>query len=355
MSSNLILSNQEIRKASILSKKNSDHEFINWLKKRKSGVSGIENFLRNRSNSIDNLISSIWVTSNLSEKENICLFAVGGYGRQELHPYSDIDLLILYKGKLNKNIRTAIESFISQLWDLELDLGHSVRSSYEEEKIVSSDLEAFTNLLESRFLLGDQRLESVTKEIIEKKSIWKKEKFLLNKIEEQEQRHRKYDNTEYNLEPNIKSSPGGLRDIHILNWLLLNYSRQNHRLGNLEKILNEAEKRELNKSKLWLWTLRYLLHKEAGREEDRLLLNYQPAIANQLFPKIKNSNSAAEKLMHRYFRSALNISEINTTTLQRLKENLVKPTKSKVALKDKNFKVKTVSYTHLTLPTKRIV
>ena len=340
MSSNLILSNQEIREASILSKKNSDQEFRNWLKKRKSGVSGIENFLRNRSNSIDNLISSIWVTSNLSEKENICLFAVGGYGRQELHPYSDIDLLILYKGKLNKNIRTAIESFISQLWDLELDLGHSVRSSYEEEKIVSSDLEAFTNLLESRFLLGDQRLESVTKQIIEKKSIWKKEKFLLNKIEEQEQRHRKYDNTEYNLEPNIKSSPGGLRDIHILNWLLLNYSRQNHRLRNLKKILNEAEKRELNKSKLWLWTLRYLLHKEAGREEDRLLLNFQLSIANQLFPKIQNSNSAAEKLMHRYFRSALNISEINTTTLQRLKENLVKPTKSKVALKDKNFKVK---------------
>ena len=340
MSSNLILSNQEIRKASIQSKKNSDQEFINWLKKRKSGVSGIENFLRNRSNTIDNLISSIWVTSNLSERENICLFAVGGYGRQELHPYSDIDLLILYKGKLNKNTRTAIESFISQLWDHELDLGHSVRSTYEEEKIVTSDLEAFTNLLESRFLFGDQRLESVTKAIIERKNIWKKEKFLLNKIEEQEQRHKKYDNTEYNLEPNIKSSPGGLRDIHILNWLLLNYSRKNHRLRNLEKILSKAEIKELNKSKLWLWTLRYLLHKEAGREEDRLLLNYQLSIANQLFPKIKNSNSAAEKLMHRYFRSALNISEINTTTVQRFKENLVKPSKSKIVLKDKNFKVK---------------
>jgi len=339
MSSNLILSNQEIRKASILSKKNSDHEFINWLKKRKSGVSGIEQFLRNRSNSIDNLIYSTWVTSNLSEKENICLFAVGGYGRQELHPYSDIDLLILYKGKLNKNTRTSIESFISHLWDLELDLGHSVRSTDEEVKIVTSDLEAFTNLLESRFLLGDQRLESVSKEIIEKKSIWKRDKFLLSKIEEQEQRHRKYDNTEYNLEPNIKSSPGALRDIHILNWLLLNYSRKNHRLRNLEKILNEAERRELKKSKLWLWTLRYLLHKEAGREEDRLLLNYQLSIAKQLFPKIKNSNSAAEKLMHRYFRSALNISEINTTTVQRFKENLVKPTKSKTVLRDKNFKV----------------
>ena len=340
MPSNLILSNQEIRKATLLSKKNSDKEFINWLKKRKSGISGIEQFLRNRSKGIDNLISSIWVDSTLSEKENICLFAVGGYGRQELHPYSDIDLLILYKGKLNKNIRTSVESFISQLWDLELDIGHSVRSCYEEEKIVTSDLQAFTNLLESRFLFGDLRLQPVTKKIIEKKGIWRKDKFLLDKIEEQEQRHKKYDNTEYSLEPNVKSSPGGLRDIHILNWLLLNYSRKNHKLRGIERIISETERRELKKSKLLLWTLRYLLHREAGREEDRLLLNYQPSIANQLFPRIKNSNSAAEKLMHRYFRSALNISEINTTTLKRFKENLVKPTKSKTTIKDKNFKLK---------------
>ena len=308
MPSNLILSKKEIRKASILSKNDSNQEFKKWLKKRKSGVSGIEQFLRDRSNNIDSLIYSIWVTSNLAEKENVCLFAVGGYGRQELHPYSDIDLLILYKGKLNKNIRTSIESFISQLWDLELDLGHSVRNCNEEEKIVASDLQAFTNLLESRFLYGDKRLEPVAKKIIEKKGLWKKNKILLNKKEEQKQRYEKFNNTEYNLEPNIKSSPGGLRDIHILDWLLLNYSRKNHRLRNLEKILSETERRELKKSKLWLWTLRYLLHKEAGREEDRLLLNYQPVIANQLFPKIKNSNSAAEKLMHRYFRSALNIS-----------------------------------------------
>ena len=100
MSSGLILSNQEIRKASILSKNNSEQEFKKWLNKRKSGVSGIELFLRNRSNNTDSLISSTWVTSSLAEKENVCLFAVGGYGRQELHPYSDIDLLILYKDVL---------------------------------------------------------------------------------------------------------------------------------------------------------------------------------------------------------------------------------------------------------------
>ena len=275
MSSNLILSTQKLRETSYLVGKNTDKEFISWLKKRKSGVSGIEFFLRERSQKIDNLILSTWKASNLFEKNDISLFAVGGYGREELHPYSDIDLLILYKGKLDKKRSGQIESFISGLWDLELNLGHSVRSELEEQEIISSDLQAFTNLLESRFLFGDEIMKSLPNKLTEKKSLWKREKFLINKIEEQEQRHNKFDNTEFNLEPNIKSSPGGLRDIHVITWLMLNYSRKNHQLKNLDKILTSTEQKELNKSKLWLWTLRYILHKEAGREEDRLLLNFQ--------------------------------------------------------------------------------
>jgi len=340
MTLNAVLQNEDLKKISAKSRKKADKEFIGWLKRRKSGVSGIENFLKNRSQNIDNLIFSAWKISKLSDKKDLSLFAVGGYGRKELHPHSDIDLLILYKGKLDNDRRSSIESFISRLWDLELDLGHSVRSQSEEEEIISSDLQAFTNLLESRFLFGDEDMEFLPNQIIEKKNLWNKEKFLLNKLKEQEQRHNKFDNTEYSLEPNIKSSPGGLRDIHILNWLMLNYSRKNHRLKNLDQILNKTENKELNKSKLWLWTLRYILHNEAGREEDRLLLNYQVSIAKKLFPNIKNNNIAAEKLMHRYFRAALNISEINATTVQRFKESLIKPKKSKVNLKDKNFRVK---------------
>ena len=340
MTLNAVLQNEDLKKISANSKKKADKEFIGWLKRRKSGVSGIENFLKDRSQNIDNLIFSAWKISKLSDKKDLSLFAVGGYGRKELHPHSDIDLLILYKGKLDNDRRSSIESFISRLWDLELDLGHSVRSQSEEEKIISSDLQAFTNLLESRFLFGDEDMEFLPNQIIEKKNLWNKEKFLLNKLKEQEQRHNKFDNTEYSLEPNIKSSPGGLRDIHILNWLMLNYSRKNHRLKNLDQILNKTENKELNKSKLWLWTLRYILHNEAGREEDRLLLNYQVSIAKKLFPNIQNNNIAAEKLMHRYFRAALNISEINATTVQRFKESLIKPKKSKVNLKDKNFRVK---------------
>ena len=137
MSSNLVLNKQELKLTSLRSIKNADKEFSIWLNHRKSGVSGIQDFLRRRSQNTDNLIFSIWEASNLSEKKDISLFAVGGYGRQELHPYSDVDLLILYKGELNKKRRNGIESFVSQLWDLELNVGHSVRNQFEEEEIIS--------------------------------------------------------------------------------------------------------------------------------------------------------------------------------------------------------------------------
>lgn len=336
----IISSDQLIKERSELLERNSEKEYKDWLKKRRPRISSIGRLLTRRSKDIDLLIGAIWQSSNLSNKKNLSLFAVGGYGRQQLHPHSDIDLLILYKGNLKEDKVNELEAFIGKLWDLNLDIGHSVRSITQEEKIVFSDLQAFTNLLESRFLFGDQNLSSLPKQILQKKGLWKKEKFLIHKIEEQEIRHHKFDNTEYNLEPNLKSSPGGLRDIHILDWLLLNYSRDNHKLHDLENILSEAERKELTKSKQWLWTLRYLLHKEAGREEDRLLLNFQLSIARKLFPNVEDNNSAAEKLMHRYFRSALNISEINATTLQGFKEVLVRTKKKTIKIKDKNFQVR---------------
>ena len=339
MSSNPALVSQKVINTFYNDKK-INKEFLNWLSKRKSSVSGIEFFLKERSQRTDNLILDLWKRSLLFDKKNLSLFAVGGYGRKELHPYSDIDLLILFIETIDKKTKSQIESFISGLWDFNLDIGHSVRSFKEEEKIVSSDLQAFTNLLESRFLFGDEKLRLAPNIILEKKSLWKKETFFNAKLKEQEERHAKFDNTEYSLEPNIKSSPGGLRDIHVINWLILNYSRKNHYFYNIDKALSNSEKKELQKSKLWLWTIRYLLHKEAGREEDRLLLHFQVLIAKKLFPSLKDNNKAAEKLMQRYFRSALNISEINSTLVQSFKENLIKPQRTSTYLRDKNFRVK---------------
>ena len=340
MSLNPKLQYKEQKKIHYKSKKDADREFLNWLKKRKTSLTRIKFFLKERSLRTDNLILNLWKKSNLCNHDKISLFAVGGYGREELHPYSDIDLLVLVNGKISKEQKNQLEAFISGLWDLNLNIGHSVRTVNQEEKIVSSDLIAFTNLLESRLLFGDRLMELTPQKILERRDLWKKEKFLKAKLKEQKERHNKFDNTEYNLEPNIKSSPGGLRDIHLINWLILNYSRKNHGFSNFNKALTSSERKELHKSKLWLWTIRYILHHEAGREEDRLLLNFQVEIARKLFPQIKDKNRAAEKLMQAYFRSALNISEINSTLVQSFKENLLKPTKTSLVLRDKNFRLK---------------
>ena len=206
--------------------------------------------------------------------------------------------------------------------------------------MVVSNLQAITNLLESRFLDGDKNMIVDIKQLLEKKNLWDGDSFFLAKLQEQIKRHSRFDNTEYNLEPNIKSSPGGLRDIHTINWLFLNYSRKNHEIENFKKVMTSSESRELNKNKLWIWTLRYLLHKEAGREEDRLLFDFQVSIAKKLFPDMTDSNEAAEKLMHRYFKSALNISEINSTVIQSFREKMTQPKRSLTKIVDKNFQVR---------------
>ena len=300
-------------------------QFDNWLKgDRGRQVRGIGYFLQLRSRSADSILITIWKGLGLDKEVNIALFAVGGYGRGELHPSSDIDLLILSKKNLTKPTQLLVEEFIGKLWDLGFDLGHSVRSIKDSKAQAKSDIRTMTNMLETRFLVGDNVMKPELSKIQELKSLWNGPAFFKAKEKEQVERHLKFNNTEYNLEPDIKSSPGGLRDIHTIDWLLSNYSRKSQTHGiNLLEVVTPYERKELNKAKNWLWTIRYLLHIEAKREEDRLLFEHQISIATKLFPSIKNPNAAAEKLMQRYYRSALTISEINSTVIQCFREKLI--------------------------------
>ena len=314
--------------------------FTTWIDTNKSRkLDKINNFLNKRAALIDMVLTSTWKDLELSKQKDIALFAVGGYGRRELHPHSDIDLLLLSKETLNNSQTQLIENFISLLWDLGLEIGHSVRNIKESRYFAKKDIRDMSNLLESRFLIGDKQMTKRLGKIIHTGNLWRGNTFFKTKLIEQEERHHKFDNTEYNLEPDIKSSPGGLRDIHIINWLLLNYSRKEHSTKiKINKVLTEQERQELEKNRNWLSTIRYFLHKKANREEDRLLFEYQIFIAKKLFPRIKERNLAAEKLMHRYYRAALNISEINSTVIQSFKEEL-SSNKKKVKQKklDNNF------------------
>jgi len=327
---------------STLKNKNEDNlsvQFNSWLnKERGRQVKGIEYFLNKRSENTDHLIVETAKEHKLNQISNLGVFTVGGYGRGELHPYSDIDLLLLSDKTLPKSDQKKIEKFIGHLWDLGLDVGHSVRTTKESVNQARKDIKTMTNMLEHRKLLGSEEILNKYLALLGTKNLWRNKNFFEAKLEEQIHRHNRFNNTEYNLEPNVKSSPGGLRDIHTIDWMLKNFQRNfSQDKIDLENILTSDEKRNLDKSKHWLWTIRYLLHEEAKREEDRLLFEHQISIANKLFPSITNLSAAAEKLMHRYYRSALSISEINSTALQACKEITAKNKLSHKKTIDKNF------------------
>ena len=330
------LINQKKTDSDILSK-----QFDQWLyKDRGRKIRGIEYFLNQRSENIDKLIRKAHDMSDLCSIKDFGIFSVGGYGRGELHPFSDIDLLLLSESNLSTGEQKKIEKFISLLWDLGLDIGHSVRTLEQAKKQAREDIFTMTNMLEFRKLTGSEDLHKMYLDIIDTKNLWRNKSFIQEKIKEQIERHETFNNTSYNLEPDIKSSPGGLRDIHTIDWLIKNSLRSVSEKEKLTDALTFEERKELNKAKYWLWVIRYLTHIEANREEDRLLFEHQIPVAMKLFPSSKTSNQAAEKLMHRYYRSSLSVSEINSTFIQNIKETYDLTKFSRKKNLDSNFFIK---------------
>ena len=226
------------------------------------------------------------------------------------------------------------------MWDLGLEIGHSVRTLKQAKKQAREDVYTMTNMLEFRKIAGTDELHRMYLSIIDTKNLWRNKSFIQKKVQEQIDRHQSFNNTSYNLEPDIKSSPGGLRDIHTIDWLIKNSARNMFESDKLTGALTPEERKELNKAKYWLWVIRYLTHLEANREEDRLLFEHQIPVAMKLFPSAKSSNQAAEKLMHRYYRSSLSISEINSTFIQSIRENYELTKFSRKKKLDSNFFIK---------------
>ena len=316
-------------------------QFDQWLfRDRGRQIRGIEYFLNQRSENTDKLIREAFKKTDLASINDFGIFSVGGYGRGELHPYSDIDLLLLSKTGLSKEEQKKIEKFISLLWDLGLEIGHSVRTLKQAKKQAREDVYTMTNMLEFRKIAGTDELHRMYLSIMDTKNLWRNKSFIQKKVQEQIDRHQSFNNTSYNLEPDIKSSPGGLRDIHTIDWLIKNSARNMSESDKLTGALTTEERKELNKAKYWLWVIRYLTHLEANREEDRLLFEHQIPVAMKLFPSAKSSNQAAEKLMHRYYRSSLSISEINSTFIQSIRENYELTKFSRKKKLDSNFYIK---------------
>ena len=273
----------------------------------------------------------IYAWSRFQWDKDISLIAVGGYGRGELHPHSDIDLLILMRRSRTQKYRQSIEQFLTFLWDIQLKIGHSVRSLSQCVDEARADISVATNLMETRLLCGDQSLRQAMLKKTGPKKIWSSSNFYRGKIDEQRARHLKHDDTEYNLEPNVKEAPGGLRDIQLINWTAKRHFDV-HRRSQLVHagFLSEEEYLTLRRDEEFLWKVRYGLHLLAERPEERLLFDYQRKLASMFGYTDSKSRLGVEKFMQRYYQVVLSIRELNDVLLQYLDEAIYRKNKTKV-------------------------
>ena len=278
-----------------------------------------------RARFIDELLTAIWCWCGLPLADQACLVAVGGYGRGELHPHSDIDLLIVLGARDRDSCREQLEHFITVLWDVKLDIGHSVRTVPECVAAARADITVATNLMESRPIVGEFALHRAMAAATGPDHIWPSRDFYRAKWDEQIARHRKYGDTEYKLEPNVKSSPGGLRDIQTIAWIAKRHFQTNALQELVARGFFTAEEFQiLTEGRDFLWLVRWALHMLSGREEDRLLFEHQREIA-ELFGFVDSDEElAVEKFMQLYYRWALALSELNELVVQLYDEAILR-------------------------------
>ncbi|SMM98441.1 [Protein-PII] uridylyltransferase [uncultured Candidatus Thioglobus sp.] len=276
----------------------------------------VEALVQKRSDEVDALLCDIWQAFGINDA--LCLVAVGGYGRCELHLHSDIDLLILIPEQSHQTHQQSLSKFLTFLWDVGLEVGHSTRD-IEDCKTQINDLSVVTNLLESRVIIGMQPLFTKMKLMI-KASDWSSQSFFVEKQKEQHERHLRYSNTAYNLEPNLKESAGGLRDIQTIAWVAKWYLDANTLMDLVKKsYLTQGEYDLLRSSQVFLWKVRFALHIIAKRREDRIAFQYQQPVA-----KLLNYEAAGvEQLMRDYYQTATKVSRLNDILLQLFEQSVV--------------------------------
>ena len=271
---------------------------------------------------VDAILQRAW-SRFLPEGTAASLIAVGGYGRGELHPGSDVDVLILTADE-PEALAEYLEPLVTFLWDIGLEIGHSVRSVEQCVEEASGDITVITNLIESRLLAGDGPLFERLTETTGPERIWPSTEFFSAKLEEQTQRYAKFDDSGSNLEPNIKESPGGLRDIQTIGWVAKrHFGVSTMRALYNHGFLNDQEFMELTSGEEHLWRVRYALHLLTGRHEDRLLFEHQRELAKQFGYTDADTNLAVEQFMQDYYRRVVEIQRLNEMLLQLFEEAIL--------------------------------
>ena len=282
----------------------------------------IDRLLAERVNAVDAHVRQAWARCIPSDAP-LALFAVGGYGRGELFPYSDIDLLALAGEGSQADYRDELARLFALLWDAGLPVGHAVRSAAECTRIAAEDITVQTSLQEARPLLANLAEVRMLNEAISVGRTWPPAEYYAAKLDEQRRRHARFGDTADNLEPNIKDGPGGLRDVQTLRWL----ARRVLGTHGMEPLINLGllgidEHATLERERRTLSTLRFGLHLVAGKAEERLRFDHQKALAARLEHVEEAGNALVETMMQAFYRSAAVVLRISERLVQRFEEHL---------------------------------
>ena len=294
------------------------------LKARFLADEPIETLVHARAALIDAILKGLWQRFCCGGMHRWALVAVGGYGRGELHPCSDIDILLLVPAAPQGAERAALERLLALLWDIGLEVGHSVRTVEECLEQSRADVSVMTTLIEARLLAGEAELLGTLRSALESEHIWPVREFFEAKVREQSERHLKANDTAYNLEPNVKSGPGGLRDIQTIAWV----AKRHFGAETLDELVQHgfltiAEFRRLKQAQAFLWKVRFGLHVLTARREDRLLFDHQIRLAQIFGYEDASYTLAVEQLMQRYYRTVKDVSLLNELLLQLFREAIL--------------------------------
>ncbi len=293
--------------------------------------------IRVRSNFIDGFLAELW-ERGFDAQDPIALLAIGGYGRGELHPKSDIDLLVLVHRRMRQNPR--VEQFVRLLWDLKLDIGHSVRTVDGCKTMARGDLSVVTALMERRFIAGSCRLAQELDHALSGQRLWPSKTYAEAKQKEQIERHSTWGDVEYGLEPNVKNSPGGLRDLQTIGWI----TKRHYRTDSADElcdmgILTPQERNTIKVGRSFLWRVRFALHLLAERRHDHLSFHYQRQIAERFGYEDSDGLLGVEHFMRDYYQHVLELREVNDILIQYFNEAILQRKRTSVKRINERFQL----------------
>ena len=309
------------------------------LRERFMAGESVVDLVHARAAQIDEVLLGLW--RDYVAATGAALVAVGGYGRGELHPGSDVDIMLLLPDELPEGAEESLSAFFTALWDIGLEIGHSARTLAQCREEAAADLSVATTLMEARLLTGPAHLFAAMQDIIAPEHMWPSDRFFEEKRKEQIVRHHRYHDTAYNLEPNVKGSPGGLRDIQMIGWV----AKRHFGAATLAELvshdfLTPVQLQRLEEGQAFLWRIRFGLHILTGRREDRLLFDHQKNLAEMLGYEDAAYTLGVEQLMQRYYRTVMDLSRLNEMLLQLFEEAILMDPQAPAEPLNERFQIK---------------